>query len=220
MNKIIKYFIFRIKLFLSPIKTIVKYPHINFQGKVILSECEIDDNVKIYHNTIISNTKILKYSYVGGNSKIMNATIGQFCSLGPNLKIGLGMHPTDYISTYPGFYSKKASGSYSLYIAEDIIEHKLIIIKNDVWIGDNSTILDGVTIGNGAVIAAGSVVTKDVPDYAIVGGVPAKIIKYRFSEVEIAKLLSIGWWNKEIDYIKDNAELFLKPKDFFNDDKY
>jgi serine acetyltransferase len=80
-----------------------------------------------------------------------------------------------------------------------------IIIENDVWIGAKATIMSGVRIGNGAIVAAGSVVSKDVPPYAIVAGNPAKVVKYIFSDEQIKKLLSIAWWNWDEQKIKDNA---------------
>jgi virginiamycin A acetyltransferase len=80
-----------------------------------------------------------------------------------------------------------------------------IIIENDVWIGANSTVMSGIKIGNGAIVAAGSTVTKDVPPYAIVAGNPAKVVKYRFTDEQIKKLLSIAWWDWDEQKIKDNA---------------
>ena len=216
MIKIFYHFLFSIKFFLSPIKSILNYPHVTTKRNVIISKSLIGKHVKVYENTKISNTTIGDYTYVGGDSKLMNCIVGKFCSLGPNLKIGLGVHPTNYISTYPGFYSKNASGSFSMNIDETVAEHKQIIIKNDVWIGDGVTIVDGVTIGNGSIIASGCIVTKDVPPYSLIAGVPGKIIKYRFNEVEIKKLQNISWWDKDIDFIKNNSKLFLQPREFFN----
>ena len=83
-----------------------------------------------------------------------------------------------------------------------------MIIGNDVWIGDNVLILEGVRIGNGAVIATGSVVTKDIPDYAVAAGVPAQVKKYRFSEEEIAFLNKIRWWDREIDWLRKHGDHF------------
>lgn len=213
-TRLLRYIRLRLGEFLSPFKTLFNYKHVYLYGKVILQHCDIAKNVKIYHNTVISKTSINEYTYVGGNSKIMNTSIGKFCSLGPNLKIGLGIHPTHYVSTYPGFYSAKASGAFKFINTTNVVEYKNIVIKNDVWVGDGATIVDGVTIGNGAVIAAGAVVTKDVPDYAIVGGVPAKVIKYRFNNQDIEKLLKMKWWDKEESYLKEKAPLFMNPKEF------
>ena len=107
------------------------------------------------------------------------AVIGKLCSIGDNVRIGLGIHPTHLRSTHPAFYSPQGNWDIKPTIQEKITEYKKVYIGDDVWIGTNAMILDGVTIGSHAVIAAGAVVTKDVPEYAIVGGVPAKIIKYR-----------------------------------------
>ena len=89
-----------------------------------------------------------------------------------------------------------------------------IEIGNDVWIGDSAIIMDGVKIGDGSIIAAGAVVTKDVPPYAIVGGVPAKIIRYRFDEDDINFLLELSWWEKDKKWIKENAEKFSDIRNF------
>lgn len=128
--------------------------------------------------------------------------IGHFCSIAPEvLFVVCGEHATDRISTYPfevNFFGKK----------HEAISKGNIIIGDDVWIGVRSTILSGVTIGQGAVIAAGSVVTKDVPPYAIVGGVPAKILKMRFTNAQIQKLI-------KINYSKINRNVILSNESFF-----
>lgn len=94
--------------------------------------------------------------------------------------------------------------------------NRSVIIGNDVWIGYGAKIIEGVTIENGAIVLAGAIVTKDVEAFSIVGGVPAKHIKYRFEENERKLLNEFQWWNKDESWIKDNLDLFLKPKDFFN----
>ena len=125
--------------------------------------------------------------------------IGKFCSIAPNVNIGPIEHPLKYSSTYPmstfGFLPEQ--------------EYLPVKIGNDVWIGINAVILKGVTIGDGAVIASGAVVTKDVLPYTIVGGVPAKIIRFRFSEEIISELLRIKWWNWNTEKIKRNKNFFL-----------
>lgn len=143
--------------------------------------------------------------------------IGSFCSIAKNVVITGMNHPTNYITTNPIIYFKSRG-----FIKEDRLDlinkdkNKKVIIGNDVWIGTNVTILPSVKIGNGAIVGAGSVVTKDIPDYAIVVGVPAKVIGYRFDENEIKLLNESKWWdwpNEKIkSYINDfvDKEKFLK----------
>lgn len=135
------------------------------------------------------------YSYIARNCNATNVKIGKFCSIGPNFCCGLGLHPTNGISTAPMFYSKAKQNGVSLVKEVVYEEQKQTTIGNDVFIGANVTIIDGVSIGDGAVIGAGAVVVKDIPPYAVAGGVPAKVIKYRFDQDIIEKLLKLQWWN-------------------------
>ena len=178
--------------------------------------CSFGEGVRIYSKVLIANSNIDSFSYIGVKSILKNCSLGKFCAVGPEVYIGLGQHPVNgVISTYPGFYSAHASGVLSLNVDSSIQEYEPVSIGNDVWIGARSMILDGVKIGDGAVIAAGSVVTRDVEPYTVVGGVPAKLIKKRFSDEEVDKLIRFAWWNKEIDFLKENSKLMLNPKDFF-----
>jgi acetyltransferase-like isoleucine patch superfamily enzyme len=112
------------------------------------------------------------------------------------------------ISTHPIFYSPSWHSSISFVEKQYYEEFVQTIIGSDVWIGANVTILDGIKIGCGAIVAAGAAVTKDIPDYAIVGGVPAKIIKYRFSKEEIELLLSLKWWDCSYEKLKKYSHIF------------
>lgn len=179
-----------------------------FKGAIIDKGCninpqsKIEENVHILDNCIINNSSISSYTYVGRNSIIQNAKVGKFCSIANDVFVGLGKHPLDFFSTSPLFYRRINTFSISL-IEQDIPfeEYKPIIIGNDVWIGARSIILDGVTIGHGAVIAANSVITKDVPPYAIVGGTPGKIIKYRFTPEKIENMVQLNWWDWSLERI-------------------
>lgn len=160
-----------------------------------MDNCEISRKSVVFPRYYLINVEINDYSYISGCSRISNTKIGKFCSIGPNLTAGWGIHPTNGISTSPFFYSKNKIFGLSLSKEDKIIERKEIKIGNDVFIGMNVTILDGVTIHDGAIIGAGAVVSKDIPPYAIAVGCPIKTIKFRFNEKQIESLLSIKWWN-------------------------
>ncbi|MBB6610340.1 CatB-related O-acetyltransferase [Pontibacter sp. Tf4] len=176
----------------------------------------IDDKAVLYPNYRIINSFIGSYTYVSINSIINNATIGKFCSIGPNLICGWGVHPLNSISTSPMFYSTAKQNGYSLTGENKIEETKPIIIGNDVFIGMNVTILDGVTIGDGAVIGAGSVVSKDIPPYAVAYGNPIKVVKYRFSDSTIKRLLETKWWDWDYNKLKKVEEDFFEVDKFLN----
>ena len=154
-----------------------------------------------------------EYSYIGVTSVIKNkeeTTIGKFCQIAQGVRIGMSQSPIYTLSTHPFVQCKELNNHYGGKIVasaktrikwekEDL--KPPIHIGNDVWIGLNAIIKDGINIGDGAIVAAGAVVTHDVPPYAIVGGVPAKIIRYRFSEEIINKLLELQWWDYPADFL-------------------
>ncbi|MCB4807310.1 CatB-related O-acetyltransferase [Tamlana sp. 62-3] len=177
---------------------------------ILKRKSQISRLAKVFPFCRISNSIIDDYSYVNLFAKVNNTTIGKYCSISINFKSGLGIHPSNFISTSPIFYSKKNALNKTFSETDNFTEFKPVTIKNDVWIGADVIILDGVTIGNGAIIGAKSVVTKDVPDYAIVGGVPAKIIKYRFSDEMIKELKRLKWWNWDDNKLKKYNKLFSK----------
>lgn len=176
-------------------------------SKDIILKKKVAIGKKVY---ISNNVKIDKYSYCNSNFNWSiiesNVSIGKFCSIGPGVSIGLGNHNYNYLSTHPFLYNKKYGfiSSNKPHSTSQDDEHKETIIGNDVWIGANSNIKRGVKIGNGVVIAMNSVVTHDIPDYSIVAGIPAKIIKYRFSEEIIKKILEDPWWEKNETELKAN----------------
>jgi len=172
------------------------------------------DTVKVYPPCNINNSEIGAGTYIAQNSNISKTKIGKYCSIGPNLLRGWGIHPTNGISTSPCFYSTLKQNGMTFSSEDKIAERKEINIGNDVFIGANVTILDGVTIGDGAIIGAGAVVVKDISPYAVVGGVPAKIIKYRFSEEIIEKLLKIQWWNWDNEKLKNVEKMFFDVNEF------
>ena len=175
--------------------------HIKFgRGVVINSNTSFSGFNRIHENSTIFDTKLGFYSYVGRNSTLSNVIVGNYCSIGPGVKIGLGKHPiSDFVSCHPLFYSSSNHAcGVSLLSSDRFKSTERITIGSDVWIGANVTVMDGVKIGHGAVLALGCVVTKDVEDFEIVGGVPAKRLGKRFSDLEQEFLLANKWWD-EVD---------------------
>ena len=179
-----------------------------------VSNSDINSQTKLYENHSISHSIIGKGSYVGYNALISNTTIGKFCSIGPNLSCGWGMHPVNGISTSPAFFSTMKQAGFTYSKTNKFDERKRITIGNDVFIGWNVTILDGVTIGDGAVIGAGAVVSKDIPPYAIAVGCPIQIVKYRFSQEIIDALLASKWWDGDDDVLQEVEKNFFDVEKF------
>ena len=153
---------------------------------------------RIGRGSVVLNSSFGYGSYIGNNCIIANTKIGRFCSIADDVTFCLSVdHILNNLSTYP--FISLIQGRNN----EDAISKGNIIVEDDVWIGYRATIMSGVKIGQGAVIAAGAVVTKDIPPYAIVGGVPAKVIKYRFSNEIISQLIKVNYANIE-DMIKNS----------------
>lgn len=149
-----------------------------------------------------------KYSYCGPDCQIVNSEIGAFCSISDHVFIGGAEHPIDWLCTSPVFQDTRHSGPKKRFARFVIPQTQKTKIGNDVWIGHGVTIKQGVVIGDGAVVGSNALVTKDVPPYAIVGGVPAKTIKLRFSQEVINRLEEIQWWNLPDEKITEVIDLF------------
>lgn len=178
--------------------------------------CVLSEWVKVQKQSYLYNSKIESYTYLAGFNSVMNAEIGKFCSIGAFVSIGPGKHPIEFVSTSPVFYSIHKQCGTTFADASYYKEMGSVKIGNDVWIGSNAIILDNVIIGDGAVIAAGAVVTQNVEPYSIVGGIPAKLIKKRFSDDLINTLIKFEWWNKDQLWLKENYKLFHDINSFIN----
>jgi acetyltransferase-like isoleucine patch superfamily enzyme len=185
----------------------------------IIKRSEFEGKNIIGDRNKILNSEIGFGTYFGSENSMDKVKIGRYCSVASKLEVISGSHPLkNNVSIHPAFYLNKYKKfnkielSYidkNLYEDNNLIDKKWnTIIGNDVWVGYDTKILQGVKIGDGAVIGAGAVVVKDVEPYSIVGGVPAKLIRKRFSEDEIDFLLNLEWWNKDEEWIKENAENF------------
>lgn len=181
-------------------------------NKVIIGESSfiqdsnLGNGVQINRRNIIVGSSIGNYTYTGANTVIKKAEIGKFCSISWNVSITGNQHDYRGISTHP--FTRLPSFGFTEECEGQELDSETVLIGNDVWIGMNTCILSGVKIASGSIIGAGAVVTKDVPPYAIVVGNPAKVLKYRFSEDIIGKLMDIRWWDWSPEDIQNNLTLF------------
>ena len=185
----------------------IYYPNSFVSPKSFLFHTKLGNYTHIDGGVIMNGCTTGDYTYLSGIetggscSHFYNCHIGKFCSIAHNIEV-LPSHSCTNISTYPlSIHIKK----------KKYIRNQQTYIGNDVWIGANVSIIAGLTIGDGAVIGAGAVVTKDIPPYAVVGGVPTKVIKYRFNKQTISYLLKTQWWNWNINKIIKNIPIIESP---------
>lgn len=183
-----------------------------------LKNCEIHKTSKVESGCNLVDVKIDRHSFCGYNCEMINVEVGSFSSIANGVIIGGEMHPIDWVSTSPAFYEGRDSikTKFSEHKREKVLK---TIIGNDVWIGQNSLIKQGIKIGNGTVIGMGSIVTKDVAPYSIVGGNPTRLIRMRFNDEIINHLEESEWWNYSDDELNYYAKYFKEPSKFLNEIK-
>lgn len=194
----------------------------NIRIKTKIVNCKFDGYNVIDRGTSLQNTHVGFASVMGPQCKFAYTEIGKYCSIAPNVRVVIGTHPSSkFVSTCPVFYSTRPGrgigfAQKNLFEEFEFLDDEKISVKigNDVWIGANATILQGLTIGDGAIIAAGAVVTRNVEPFEIVGGVPAKTIRYRFDSDQIKIIQQSKWWDKDIDWLEQNAQIFADIVDF------
>jgi acetyltransferase-like isoleucine patch superfamily enzyme len=187
--------------------------HIGSRCQIKHSNCysvDFENEVQVGRNCLVSETKIGKRTYLASNVSVFHGSIGSYCSIGQGVVIGHAEHPMHLLSTSPLFYNTKNSFNEKKFILETVDEFRQTMIGHDVWIGANAYIKSGINIGNGAVIGAHSVVTKDVIPYSVVAGVPAKIIKMRFAEETLKKLMRDEWWQMDDQSIIDYQKTYFQ----------
>lgn len=174
----------------------------------------IDSTAKIQSMSTFIDSTMGKKSFCGYYCSIHNCEIGSFCSILDYVTIGGGSHPTQWVSSSCAFYEGKDSVTKELASLKFDYSSQRTVIGHDVWIGHGVHIKDGISIGTGSIIGMGSVVTKNVAPYAIIGGVPAKVIRMRFDDKTIDQLLRTQWWLWDDDKLKEAASFFNCPNTF------
>jgi acetyltransferase-like isoleucine patch superfamily enzyme len=179
------------------------------QSTTITGPVSLGRSVVLAPEILLNHSSIGDYSYLGPRCSVSFAEVGKFCSIASEVHIGLGTHPlAPFVSTHPVFYLHRASNGWTLADKDYRSEFSTSTVGSDVWIGVRAAIKDGVRVGDGAVIAAGAVVVEDVSPYAIVGGVPAKLIRFRFPREIVQFLLDFRWWDHDGEWLRQNWSHF------------
>jgi virginiamycin A acetyltransferase len=177
---------------------------VHCEGVSTNGEITLAEGVRLGPSTQLTDVKAGRYTYFAGQCRFNLVEIGSFCSIARGVSCGMGRHPTrEFVSTHPAFYSHTPSTSPGFSPRKDIF-HELepIRIGSDVLISLNAIVLDGITIGDGAIVGAGAVVNRDVQPYEVVGGVPIRRLRMRFKDDDIAFLLNLRWWDRELEWIR------------------
>lgn len=174
-------------------------------------DCEIDRTARVNAGSVFTKVKMGRYSYAGAAAYVTDAHIGNFCSIAGGCQIGGGIHPMDTVSTSPVFLQGR-NFLRKNFAAIPYAPSETVEIGSDVWIGEGVYIKAGIKIGSGAVIGAHAVVTHDVAPYAVAAGVPARVLRKRFDDGTIRRLLELQWWNWPEEKLEKYGALFTDPE--------
>lgn len=206
--------------------------------KHLITDSYGNDSVTVYNTTVIHDCILCGYnliypnvrlnrchlgfgSYINSGTSFNNVFIGAYSSISSNVSIINGQHPSHFISTYPGFYSNAhegiktyADGVYFQEFEEKKYNGYTTYIGHDVLIGTGAVLTEGVYIAEGAIVLPHAVVVKDVEPYSIVGGVPAKTVKYRFEKDDIILLQQSKWWEKDTEWLQTHWKSMMNIEEF------
>jgi acetyltransferase-like isoleucine patch superfamily enzyme len=176
-------------------------------GTSLHAKCAVKSGCRIY------DSSVGRYSFLGRSCFVTNSQVGSFCSIADGCIIGSAAHNLEWASTSPVFQGR--ANAFRTMLHDGGFEPpKTTKIGDDVWVGLRAIVLGGIHVGNGAVVGAGAIVTKDVPPYAIVAGNPARIIRYRFDDNVISALLESGWWELSDKDLRSVAAFINSPLEF------
>jgi len=174
----------------------------------IVHRCEFERGVAVGDGSYLVHANIGAHSYLGPRSIVAHATIGRYCAIAADVAIGTGSHPLERnVSIHPMFYLHRPP-KWGLVEADSFQEFRHTIVGSDVWIGTKAVLRDGIEVGHGAVLGAGAIATRDLEPYGVYVGAPARLVRFRFSNEEIAKLLAARWWDRDEQWIRRNARYF------------
>jgi acetyltransferase-like isoleucine patch superfamily enzyme len=194
----------------------LRYGLARLQRKMSLNAIKaskVDATSVVESGSQVVQSTMQRHSFCGYGCTILNAKIGAFCSIADNVYIGGSAHPIQFVSTSPVFLSHRDSVKEK-FSHHDFYELPETVVGNDVWIGYGAIVKAGVSIGNGAVVGMGSVVTRDVPAYGVVGGNPARLIKFRFDDETREAIERTEWWNYDDVKLREQAVHFQNPAEF------